>query len=405
MTALRFLALLALLVAGAARAQDFAGLARLDVASSQVRDAGDGLVVDLGLSQPVPYRVFTLADPARLVMDFKQVDWGAATRTTLLNADHATDLRFGQVRPGLSRLVIGLSGPMLVGQAGMAVDPTTDRARIKVRMQATTQAAFAASVGAPPDPGWDAAPATVLAPPPKAPSGPLIVMLDPGHGGIDPGAQAGGVKEKDLVLKLARELAEAIDRAGGMKAVQTRDADVFVPLEERMTLARAAGADVMIALHADILTEDDTTGGASVYTLSPGALDAASERTVERHDRSDLLRGLNLTGQDDTVATVLMDLARLETGPESVALADALVAGLKDAGAHVNHRPRREAPLAVLKAADFPSVLVEAGFLSNPRDRAALETAKGRAPIVAGLVKGLQAYAAQMEAKAPLIRR
>ncbi|MBI1418409.1 MAG: AMIN domain-containing protein [Limimaricola sp.] len=405
MSGLRFLALILLLVAGAARAQDFAGLARLDVASSQVRDAGDGLVVDLGLSQPVPYRVFTMADPARLVMDFKQVDWGATTRTTLLNADHATDLRFGQVRPGLSRLVIGLSGPMLVKQAGMTVDPTTDQARIRVQMQPTTPAAFAASVGAPPDPGWDAAPPTALPPPPKAPGGPLIVMLDPGHGGIDPGAQAGGDKEADLVLKLGRDLAEAIDRAGGMKAVLTRDADVFVPLEERMTLARAAGADVMISLHADILTEDDTTGGASVYTLSPGALDAASERTAERHDRSDLLRGLDLTGQDDTVATVLMDLARQETGPESVMLADALVAGLKAAGADVNSRPRREAPLAVLKAADFPSVLVEAGFLSNPQDRAALESEKGRAAIVAGLVRGLQAYAAQMEAKAPLIRQ
>ena len=126
---------------------------------------------------------------------------------------------------------------------------------------------------------------------------------------------------------------------------------------------------------------------------------------AERHERGDLLAGLDLSAQDDRVATVLMELAQAQTRPASDALADAIVAGLRAAGAPLNSRPRRDGRLAVLSSADFPSVLVEAGFLSDARDRAALSTPEGRAPIVAGLVAALTGWAIAQEAQAPLLRR
>jgi len=161
---------------------------------------------------------------------------------------------------------------------------------------------------------------------------------------------------------------------------------------------------VFISLHADAL-ETAQAHGASVYTLSGAAADQASARMAERHERGDLLAGLDLSGQDDTVATVLMDLARLETAPQSLRLADAVVAGLLGAGADLNSHPRREGPLAVLNAADFPSVLIEVGFLSSDRDQVRLTSPEGRAPIVAGILAALQSWAADEAARAALNRQ
>jgi len=395
-------------------AQEFSGLARLDVAASGVRDSVAGLEMTLYLSQAVPFRAYTLDAPPRLVLDFREVDWRGATPAALLAATRATGLRFGAIRPGWSRMVVDLAGPYALETAGLVVDDLTGTARLDVRLQPVDPAAFAARSGEPPGaphgstPGaeWD------IAPPPASPEsrvppaddGPLTVVVDPGHGGIDPGAIRGDLTEAALMLTLAVELADAINRSGTMRAVLTRDSDIFVPLAQRMTIARAARADVLISLHADAL-ELDAAQGASVYTLSGAALDQASARMAERHERGDLLAGLDLSGQDDTVATVLMDLARLETAPQSLRLADALVAGLQASGAALNGRPRREGPLAVLNAADFPSVLVEVGFLSSQQDRDRLTSPRGRAPIVAGILAALQTWAADEAARKTLNRQ
>ncbi len=397
--------LILLLVALAAplKAQEFTGLARLDVARSGIDNApGDTFEVELHLSQPVPWRVFTLDDPRRLVLDFREVDWRGASRAGLLNADAVSDLRFGTLGPGWSRMVLDLGGPYAVETAEMRVNETTGTAVVRVRGARVSDAAFAARIGAPPDPDWtlraiapDAAEA--------AEAGPLTVAIDPGHGGVDPGALRDGVTEADLMLDLGLELAEAVARAG-MLPVLTRSDDSFVSLADRLTIARNAGADVFLSLHADAL-EEDSARGASVYLLSREAQDGASERMAERHDRGDLLAGLDLTGQDDTIATVLMDLARLETAPRSDKLASALVSGLREEGARLNSRPRRAAMLAVLLSADMPSALVEVGFLSDDRDRAALSSSEGRAPIVAGLVTGLEAWALQDAALREHLRR
>jgi len=401
----RLALMLALALPCAAPAQEFAGLARLDVAQSIVEDAGDGLGVTLYLSQPVPFRVFTLAEPNRLVMDFREVDWRGATRAGMLNADNATDLRFGLLRPGWSRLVVDLGAPMVVDQAGMTVDKASGTALVTAQLVPATQTEFAARAGAPPDPDWAFEP--VRAEPEQTPpedDGMLTVVIDPGHGGIDPGATRQGMVEADEMLRLGLELADALARSGNIRPVLTRNEDIFVPLADRMSIARAAGADLFLSLHADAL-DDTVTRGAAVYTLTDEAQDAASTRMTERHDRGDLLAGLDLTGQDDTVATVLMDLARLETGPQSERLAAEMVTAMEDLGVRMNSRPRRQARLAVLMAADFPSILIEIGFLSNESDRQVIGTAGGGAVVFAGLVQAIERWQAGEEARAPLVRQ
>ncbi len=391
--------------------QDFSGLARLDVTQSRIvaMQAG-GVEITLYLSQPVPWRVFTLDAPRRLVLDFREVDWRGAEAAQMVEGLAAESLRFGALRPGWSRMILDLAGPLAVAEAGMAVGATDGTATLRVVLEPVPDVQFRARAGAPPvAPGWQEAvlpaPRDPLGPPPTREDGVLVVAIDPGHGGIDPGAAREGVVEAQLMLALGLELAEAVNRSGTMRAVLTRQQDVFVPLSERMTIARAVGAEVLLSLHADALEEFEAATGASVYTLSREAADSASERMAERHNRGDLLAGLDLTGQDDTVATVLMDMAWLETGPAAARLADALVLGMDEAGAAMNSRPRREGPLAVLNAADFPSVLIEVGFLSSERDRERLSTPEGRAPIVAGIVAGLTAWAADEAVRRELLRQ
>ena len=402
------LCLTLLWLAAPAAAQDFSALARINPVSSIVKPWKQGAEVDLQLSQPVPFRVFTLDAPWRLVMDFREVDWTGLTREAIWAGPDSriSALRFGGLRPGWSRMVVDLALPLVIETAGMQVSQADGTARLTIRLAPSSPLEFAAASGAPPDPGWDLLIATDVTQSalPPVDDGIVTVAIDPGHGGIDPGAERDGIVEAEVMLVLARELAEAINRTEGMHAVLTRDGDDFVALEERMTQARLAGADVMISLHADALDEDETHG-ASVYTLDADAQDAASARMAERHDRGDLVAGLDLSGQDDTVATILMDLARQDTAPQSERLADAIVAALEETGADLNSRPRRRAELAVLNAADFASVLVEVGFLSNPDDRAALSVQPGRATIIRGLVFALQRWAADEAARAPLLRQ
>ncbi|NAZ35332.1 AMIN domain-containing protein [Rubellimicrobium sp. CFH 75288] len=400
-------AVVALILPGAAAAQALAGLARVEPAGSRVADEGRELAVDLSLSQAVPWRAFTLDAPPRLVLDFREADFRAVDPAAFLRRGLATDVRFGSIRPGWSRMVVVLDGPLGVREAGMQVDPQTGRARLVLRLAPQDAATFAAEAGPPPGPDWELELAVPDAPPPPpvtpADDGRFVVVIDPGHGGIDPGAERGGLRESHLMLALGIELADAVSRAG-MVAVLTRREDVFVPLQERMTIARAAGADLLISLHADAL-EEDQARGASVYTLSREAADRASARLVERHGGDDLIAGLDLTGQGDAVAQALLDLARQDSGPRSEALGDAIARGLSEAGAVVNSRPRRQAPLAVLNAADFPSVLVETGFLSDAGDRARLATPEGRASLVAGILAGIVLWRQDEDALRPLRRR
>ena len=183
-----------------------------------------------------------------------------------------------------------------------------------------------------------------------------------------------------------------------------RDGDYFVSLERRIALAHQAGADLFVSLHADSLSEG-LAHGATVHVLSPEASDVASAKLAERHDRSDLLAGVDLSDADDRVTGILLDLARQETQPRSDALARALVEGMANQGGPMNRRPLRSAGFSVLKAADIPSVLIEVGFLTSPRDLKNLRDPEWRAKMTRGILNGLVAWREEDAARRALVRQ
>ncbi len=394
------------MLAGMAQAQELSGLARVEVGRSQITDTrGGGIELRLGLTQGVPYRVYTLEAPERLVLDFREVDWRGVTQEALLNADAVEGLRFGGVRPGWSRMVVDLAGPLAIETVEMVLEDSTGAADLTVALSAVSAERFAEVSGAPYDPRWDLPPVSGMAKVTALPGeGPLRVMLDPGHGGIDPGAERDGYNEKELMLSFALELKETLLRSGGFEVMLTRDEDRFVSLERRVALAHEQGAHVFISLHADALAAGQAHG-ATVHLLSDSASDAASAKLAERHDRDDILSGVDLTGQDDVVADVLLDLARQETKPRAKRLAEAMVEGIRATGAPMNKRPLRHAGFSVLKAADIPSVLLEVGFMSSPRDLENLTNRQWRISVAAGIRDALRTWAREDAALSQLVRQ
>lgn len=380
-----------------APAQELSALARLEAARSGVTADETGLTVTLGLSQPIPWRVRLLDNPPRLVMDFREVDWTGLDAMPRM-APMVKDLRAGVFRPGWSRLVLELDGPYAVQTAAMTTDPTT---QVQVRLLPTSQAAFARAAAAPEPESWALPRPAQMPAPPKRGDAPFVVVLDPGHGGIDPGAERDGQTEAALMLTFARELKETLLRDGNFSVVMTREEDVFVPLETRTTIARAAGAQVFISLHADAIAEGEAVG-ATIYRLSEDASDEASRALAERHDRDDLLSGVDLTEQDDLVATVLMDMARTETDPRIDRLAATLQTALQGAGIKMHRHPIQQADFSVLKSPDIPSVLIEVGFLSSADDLARLVDPAWRTVFAEGIRAGLAAWARDEDALSAL---
>jgi N-acetylmuramoyl-L-alanine amidase len=367
--------------------------ARFDPERSDIRDGWRSVQIVLGLSDIVPYRVFTLDEPRRLVLDFQGLDTGGASATPINSARRVTDIRFGPYRPGWTRMVLDLSEPLTLAKAEMTRD--AQGAQLTLRLARTTADDFAAAAGAPPDPGWDALSEAALRGLEQRQSGAFIVVLDPGHGGVDPGAERNGITEAHLMLEFAAEIAGQLRAQDGVAVVMTREADVFVPLFTRMSIARRARADLFISLHADALEHDDAWG-ASVYTLSEDSDDIAMELLVERHERGDLLAGVDLSVTDDRVTGVLMDLARQTTSPRAASFADHVIAQMQAQGVRLNAKPRRTGRFSVLLAADFPSVLIEAGFLSNTQDRQTLTDPQSRARLVAAITQAVAQYRSDM---------
>ncbi|WP_108484006.1 N-acetylmuramoyl-L-alanine amidase [Oceaniglobus ichthyenteri] len=390
-----------------AQAQETLGaLARPDLEASSITDMGGSLRITLALSQPVPWRIFTLDAPPRLVVDFSKVDWGGQDMSLILRSDHVSDVITGPFLNDWSRMVLTLNRPMLLETAGLLTGQDNGGATLKVQMARTDAETFADQAGAPDGAIVGAAPVPNLPEPRARQTGdrPLIVVLDPGHGGIDPGAEAEGLIEADLMLRFALDLRDVLNATGRFQVVMTRDADVFVPLETRVSVARQAGADVFLSLHADALAEGRASGS-TVYTLSVEASDEASRLLAERHDRADLLAGIDLADQDDVIAGVLMDMARLNTTPRAERLAQTLVAGLAERTGDLHKRPRLRAGFSVLKAPDIPSALIELGFISSERDRRRLQSETWRQKAAMGIRDGLVRWAEDDAAEAKLLRQ
>jgi len=402
----RFLTVLAftLGLAAPALAQELTALARVDAGPSNIEDGYWGrTTLTLHLSQGVPFRVFLLDDPARLVIDFREADWTGVRAADILTAPgRIAAIRFGAFQPGWSRLVADLAEPALPQDIAMPVDPNTGRAILDITLKTVTQQEFSAQAGTPKDPSWTRA-LVDSAPKSKPGQGRFTVVLDPGHGGVDPGAESEGVAEKNLMLSFARSLAEDL-RRDGIDVILTRKEDVFIALETRVALAHQAGGALFISLHADSLAQGSAKG-ATVYLLSDEASDAATEHLAARHNRSDIIAGADLTGSDDQVTSVLLDLARLETEPRSAALAEALVQEMFAAGGPMNRHPLRRAGFSVLKSADIPSVLIELGFVSSKRDLDNLRDPVWRAGMVRAIADAIKRWRDEDAARRPLVRQ
>ncbi|MFN4131316.1 MAG: N-acetylmuramoyl-L-alanine amidase, partial [Paracoccaceae bacterium] len=341
-----------------------------------------------------------LDQPPRLVLDVREVDWSGLAGLGGGSAA-VVGLRAGVVRQGWSRLVMELAGPHLVARADM--ETGEQGALVRLHLVPAKAEDFAAAAALPEPAAWASPAVADLPKPVRRGTGPVVVVLDPGHGGIDPGAERDGYTEAGLMLTFARELKDVLLRDGDFLVVLTREEDVFVPLETRISIARATGAHVFVSLHADAIAEGEAVG-ATIYTLSEEASDAASQALAERHDRADLLSGVDLTAQDDLVATILMDMARTETGPRTRRLALTLERDIKAAGLRMHRHPRQTAGFSVLKSPDIPSVLVELGFMSSARDLARLIDPEWRAKMAMALRDGLKAWAQEDAALSALQR-
>ena len=308
------------------------------------------------------FRVLRLANPYRLVIDMPDVEFAAFASAP--GRGLVSEFRYGLIGPGKARIVLDLAEPADVAKTFVLDAVGTEPARLVVDLVPTTAEAFAAAAlqDQPPAP----APAAEVAATEPATGAPVVV-IDPGHGGIDSGALGGdGLIEKSVTMTFAAELARRLKERGRVTPVLTREGDTFLSLPERVEVARSHQAALFVSVHADSVREDYVSG-ATVYTLSDDASDALAAAVAARENRSDILAGFALEEQPDEVADILFDLARRETRNLSVRFAKSLVADL-EGKLPLNKSPWRRAAFRVLKAPDVPSVLLELGYLSNDND-------------------------------------
>jgi len=340
-------------------------------------DAQTRFVMDL--TRKVDVHVFTLADPYRVVVDIPQVTFRLPPKAGETGRGMIKAFRFGLVMPGGSRIVLDLAKPARVDKAFVVDQAEGAPARLVLDLVATDRENFLRKVA------LDQRFAHAQTPPPlreqQSSSGDArpIIVLDPGHGGIDTGTKgSNGEMEKDIVLDFAKRLKQKIETAGKYRVLLTRSDDAFVPLAERVRFAREAGASLFISIHADSLPrKEGDAQGATVYTLSETATDPAAARLAEQENRADVIAGVDLKDQPDDVAGILIDLAQRETKTFSVQFANKLV-GIMKQTARLHKEPIKSAGFRVLRAPDVPSVLVELGYVSNKEDLQSLSSESWR---------------------------
>ncbi|WP_095010978.1 N-acetylmuramoyl-L-alanine amidase family protein [Tsuneonella mangrovi] len=226
-----------------------------------------------------------------------------------------------------------------------------------------------------------------------------LVVIDAGHGGFDPGATGGGIEEKAITLGLAKALRDELVREGGIRVALTRSDDRFLVLEERFAIARALGAQLFLSIHADSAGNLDNVSGASIYTLSNKASSEAAARFATRENSADVVNGVPLTGQQDGVSTILVELAQRQTQADSNEFANLILREGKGI-LKFHSQPKRSAALAVLRSPDVPSVLYEAGFVTNPQDAHELLSNEGRERFAKVMAKAIRIYFARQSGEA-----
>jgi N-acetylmuramoyl-L-alanine amidase len=357
--------------------------ARLGGDESQTR-----FVMDL--SRKIDLRAFTLADPYRVVLDIPQVVFQLPPKAGEAGRGLIKAFRFGLVMQGGSRLVFDLAKPARIDKA-FVVDATDGvPARLVLDLAATDRAGFLRKIAV--EPSRADVPRAKEAEAKSGDPRPLVA-LDPGHGGIDTGTKGpGGVEEKDIVLDFAKRLRDRVEKAGKYRVLLTRTDDTFVPLADRVRMARDAGAALFVSIHADSLPHGEGDAqGASVYTLSETATDSEAARLAEKENRADVIAGVDLKSEPDDVAGILLDLAERETKSMSIQFAHRLVGDLRSA-TRLHKTPLKSAGFRVLRAPDVPSVLVELGYVSNHEDLQSLLSDTWRNRTADSIAQAIDSY-------------
>lgn len=354
------------------------------VMSARIGEQADRTRLVLEVSDPVHLRAFGLANPNRVVLDLPEVAWrmGAAPVPRGLIKSY----RYGMFRAGNSRMVIDLNRPARIADT-LVIPPTAGLGyRIVIDLFPATQTAFESDAGWPADLKAREAEAERRAQVATGPrgAGKKVVVIDPGHGGIDSGTNGvNGLAEKDLVLAEGLLLAKEL-RARGFTVFMTRDKDGYVPLRDRVAFGRAHRADLLISLHADS-NPDTSVTGLSIYTLNDGRSDREAAALAKRENQSDIIAGVDLSGGNSPVAPILIDLAQRDTINKSARFAKGALAELAGATDILARSPHRSASLAVLVAPDVPAVLIELGYLSNRNDAAQMKTENWRTGVAGAI--------------------
>jgi N-acetylmuramoyl-L-alanine amidase len=363
------------------------------VLSARIGEHADRTRFVIELSDPVNLRAFTLTNPDRVVVDMPEVQWRVGAPPRPSGFGSVKSYRYGVFRKGNSRMVIDLSRPVTVSDP-LVIPPSNGFGyRVVIDLFPTQQGKFNANAGWPADlkaRETNAEQLAALAAEPEAPriTGHKVVVIDPGHGGIDSGTDGvNGLMEKDLVLAEGLKLA-AVLKEHGYTVHMTRDSDVFIPLPERVAIARKLKADLMISLHADS-NPDTQVSGLSIYTLNDGRSDREAAGLARRENQSDIIAGVDLSREDSPVAPILIDLAQRDTINRSSRFAETALGQLHGVTDILARSPHRAASLAVLVAPDVPAVLIELGYLSNESDAAQMDTQAWRQKVADAIARAV----------------
>ena len=349
----------------------------------------------LELSDPIEVKTFSLSNPDRLVVDLPEVLWRVSSEARPLGNGAVRSYRYGLFRKGNSRFVIDLNSPAKFETPQLLPPDGVYGFRLVLDLTPTTQEAFAENTGWPEAQTQTAAPVAETQRPAPAPArngAKKIIVVDAGHGGLDPGTHGKtGLQEKDIVLAVAKELRRSLEATGRYSVHLTRDSDVFIPLRERVSIARAAHGDLFVSLHADS-NDRRSIRGASVYTLSESASDKEAGRLADKENMSDVIAGVDLSGENSPVASILIDLAQRDTMNRSARFAETVVSALPVATAVSSANPHRSAGFAVLKAPDIPSALIELGYLSNAKDEGEMSTGSWRGRVAQAVARAIDRH-------------
>ncbi|MFK7867371.1 MAG: N-acetylmuramoyl-L-alanine amidase [Alphaproteobacteria bacterium] len=349
----------------------------------------------------LPYHIFTLGNPNRLVIDLPELEWqGANSQNSKgqgINRGIMQGYRVGLFKPGITRVVIDLDAAAKL-KSHFSI-PQNDGVGARLVIDLVAQAGPLLSVKSE---NWEAysqgldqaslsAPSPLLRPVPNQRRAKPLIVIDPGHGGVDPGAiSRSGIYEKNIVLTAAKIIQQKMQESGNYEVALTRDRDIFIPLRKRYDIAQNLQADLFISLHADS-HEKKQFRGFSIYTLSDKASDKEAAALATKENKSDLIAGANLDEYTPEVSSILIDLAQQSVNEGSWHYAEMLVNSLPS-NVKTLRNPHRFAGFAVLKSPNIPSVLIELGYLSNSQDEANLRRKDYLQAIGNALTKAANAY-------------